>query len=404
MGLVVYWYDFICFGIVLAAIVASLWFLLCRERGCVDVEDTTHNSFLQSRSGSESLGSARLRTSCWRGLHPGWLLFTRSISFLSMAALLAWDVLEWDASIFVYYTECVLFFIDLTSILFLTCVVLTCVDWFCNRWTFMLVMIYFAMGIVASLYGCLENYKEPTSGVCDDAVGNKVGDGEFRERLGVYGCFMETIFQTSAGAVVLTDVVFWLVIVPFLSNTHLGLNTLMICMHTANAGFLILDTLLNSLPFPWFRMGYFVIWSCLYIVFQWIIHACGLLTWWPYPFLELDRPWAPLWYATTDLKNSETTLICLTIVDSSERQGVKGVLSWYQRVEIAVSTARALECLHDKANPHIIHRDTKSSNVLLFEDDVAKVSDFDLSDQATAMASRLYSTHVLGTFVYHASE
>ncbi|CAN6979298.1 unnamed protein product [Brassica oleracea var. botrytis] len=296
MGLVVYWYDFICFGIVLAAIVASLWFLLCRERGCVDVEDTTHNSFLQSRSGSESLGSARLRTSCWRGLHPGWLLFTRSISFLSMAALLAWDVLEWDASIFVYYTECVLFFIDLTSILFLTCVVLTCVDWFCNRWTFMLVMIYFAMGIVASLYGCLENYKEPTSGVCDDAVGNKVGDGEFRERLGVYGCFMETIFQTSAGAVVLTDVVFWLVIVPFLSNTHLGLNTLMICMHTANAGFLILDTLLNSLPFPWFRMGYFVIWSCLYIVFQWIIHACGLLTWWPYPFLELDRPWAPLWY------------------------------------------------------------------------------------------------------------
>lgn len=145
MGLVVYWYDFICFGIVLAAIVASLWFLLRRERGCVDVEDTTHNSFLQSRSGSESLGSARLRTSCWRGLHPGWLLFTRSISFLSMAALLAWDVLEWDASIFVYYTECVLFFIDLTSILFLTCVVLTCVDWFCNRWTFMLVMIYFAV-------------------------------------------------------------------------------------------------------------------------------------------------------------------------------------------------------------------------------------------------------------------
>lgn len=53
------------------------------------------------------------------------------------------------------------------------------------------------MGIVASLYGCLENYKEPTSGVCDDAVGNKVGDGEFRERLGVYGCFMETIFQVS---------------------------------------------------------------------------------------------------------------------------------------------------------------------------------------------------------------
>ncbi|KAF8049504.1 hypothetical protein N665_2194s0007 [Sinapis alba] len=268
MALVIHWYDFICFSIVLAAIVASLWFLLRREGGCVDVEDTVQNSFLLSRSGSESLGLARLWTSCWRGLHPGWLLFTRSISFLSMAALLAWDVLKWDASVFVYYTE----------------------------WTFTLVMVYFAMGIVASLYGCLEHYKEPTSGACEDAVANKVGGDEFRERLALYGCFMETIFQTSAGAVVLTDVVFWLVIVPFLSNTHLGLNTLMICMHTANASFLILDTLLNSLPFPWLGMGYFVLWSCLYIVFQWIIHVCGLLTWWPYPFLDLDRPWAPLWY------------------------------------------------------------------------------------------------------------
>ncbi|XP_018473210.1 uncharacterized protein LOC108844450 [Raphanus sativus] len=268
MALVVYWYDFICFGIVLAAIVASLWFLLRRERGSIDDEDTAQSSLLPSRAGSENLGLARLWTSCWRGLHPGWLLFTRSLSFLSMAALLAWDVLKWDARIFVYYTE----------------------------WTFMLVMIYFAMGIVASLYGCLEYSKEPTLGASEDTVVNMIGDQDFRERLRIYGCFMETIFQTSAGAVVLTDVVFWLVIVPFISNTHLGLNTLMICMHTANVGFLILETLLNSIPFPWSRMGYFVLWSCFYIVFQWIIHACGLLTWWPYPFLELDRPWAPLWY------------------------------------------------------------------------------------------------------------
>ncbi|XP_024010778.1 uncharacterized protein LOC18015725 isoform X2 [Eutrema salsugineum] len=245
MALIVYWYDFICFGIVLAAIVASLWFLLRRERGCIDVGVmVAQNSLLlMSRSESESLGSVRLWASCWRRLHPGWILFTRSISFLSMTALLAWDLIKWDASIFVYYTE----------------------------WTFMLVMIYFAVGILASVYGCLECSKEPT---LENAVVDNVED-EFRQRLGVYGCFMQTIFQTSAGAVVLTDVVFWLLIVPFQSNSHLGLNMLMICMHTANAGFLLIDTVLNRLPFPWFRMGYFVIWSCLYIVFQWIIHACG---------------------------------------------------------------------------------------------------------------------------------
>ncbi|XP_010506740.1 PREDICTED: uncharacterized protein LOC104783302 [Camelina sativa] len=266
MALIVYWYDFICFAIVAAAIVASLWFLLRRERGCLGIDDTAYYSFLLLHR-SKGLGSARLWTSCWRRLHPGWLLFTRSTSFLSMAALLAWDVIKWDASIFVYYTE----------------------------WTFMLVIIYFAMGIVASVYGCLiYSNKELTLETGEDAVVEKVGV-EFRQRLGVYGYFMQTIFQTCAGAVVMTDIVFWLVIVPNLSNAHFGLNTLMICMHTANAGFLLLETVLNSLPFPWFRIGYFVLWSCLYVVLQWIIHACGF-TWWPYPFLELDRPWAPIWY------------------------------------------------------------------------------------------------------------
>ncbi|XP_010507929.2 PREDICTED: uncharacterized protein LOC104784591 isoform X1 [Camelina sativa] len=218
MALILYWYDFICFAIVAATIVTSLWLLLRRERGSLGIDVTAHGSLLLLYK-SKRLGSARLWASCWRRLHPGWLLFTRSTSFLSMAALLAWDVIKWDASIFVYYTE----------------------------WTFMLVIIYFAMGIVASVYGCLiYSNKELTLETGEDAVVEKVRV-EFRERLVVYGYFMQTIFQTSAGAVVLTDIVFWIVIVPFLSNTHFGLNTLMICMHTANAGFLLLETVLNSL-------------------------------------------------------------------------------------------------------------------------------------------------------------
>lgn len=91
------------------------------------------------------------------------------------------------------------------------------------------------------------------------------------------------------------------------------------------------------------------------------------------------------------------------------RKGVKGaqpgpVLSWAQRVKIAVGAAKGLEYLHEKADPHIIHRDIKSSNVLIFDDDVSKIADFDLSNQAPDMAARLHSTRVLGTFGYHAPE
>ncbi|WCJ43375.1 hypothetical protein M5689_024118 [Euphorbia peplus] len=54
-------------------------------------------------------------------------------------------------------------------------------------------------------------------------------------------------------------------------------------------------TFLNCLRFLVLRIAYFILWTSVFVIFQWIIHAC-ISMWWPYPFLDLSFPCAPLWY------------------------------------------------------------------------------------------------------------
>lgn len=115
MGMEVHWYDFVCFGIVGVAFCGSLWVILKKEgSGKFEEDRTRYESLLVARPdcegyvGATRLGhvsSSQLWSSCWRGVHPVWLLFLRSFSFFVMIGFLVWDVLEWDASIFIYYTE-----------------------------------------------------------------------------------------------------------------------------------------------------------------------------------------------------------------------------------------------------------------------------------------------------------
>ncbi|EXC04746.1 putative receptor-like protein kinase [Morus notabilis] len=54
-------------------------------------------------------------------------------------------------------------------------------------------------------------------------------------------------------------------------------------------------------------------------------------------------------------------------------------LTWHMRMKIALDTARGLEYLHEHCNPSVIHRDMKSSNILLDANFNAKLSDFGLA-------------------------
>lgn len=79
-------------------------------------------------------------------------------------------------------------------------------------------------------------------------------------------------------------------------------------------------------------------------------------------------------------------------------------LDWHSRMKIALGAARGLAYLHEDSSPRVIHRDFKSSNILLQHDFTPKVSDFGLARIAQEERNKHISTHVMGTFGYLAPE
>jgi serine/threonine protein kinase len=74
-------------------------------------------------------------------------------------------------------------------------------------------------------------------------------------------------------------------------------------------------------------------------------------------------------------------------------------LDWKKRLRVALGAARGLAYLHELADPPIIHRDVKSSNILMDEHLTAKVADFGLSKLVSDSERGHVSTQVKGTLV-----
>ncbi|XP_073007408.1 uncharacterized protein [Typha latifolia] len=212
---------------------------------------------------------------CLNGIHPAWLLAFRVASFSILLALLIVDIrMEGTANLY-YYTD----------------------------WTLMLVTIYFALGSLLSIYGCRQISSKKVSSDEIEFRSTDVhpsNDSESHQNIaqkiaGFWGYLFQIIYQINAGAVVLTDCVFWFIILPFLAIKDYDLSFVLFAVHSANAILFLGDTALNSLRFPWFRIAYFLIWTAIYVIFQWLIHAIVALRW-PYPFLDLSSPRAPFWY------------------------------------------------------------------------------------------------------------
>ncbi|KAM7485610.1 hypothetical protein LguiA_001619 [Lonicera macranthoides] len=91
----------------------------------------------------------------------------------------------------------------------------------------------------------------------------------------------------------------------------------------------------------------------------------------------------------------------LNKIGTSENNNIP--LSWVQRLKICIGAARGLEYLHTGTGiqHRVIHRDVKSSNILLDKNWAAKISDFGMSKIGPANQSDTHvSTRIVGTFGY----
>ncbi|PON42611.1 Serine/threonine protein kinase [Parasponia andersonii] len=110
-------------------------------------------------------------------------------------------------------------------------------------------------------------------------------------------------------------------------------------------------------------------------------------------------------------KHAERLLVFEYIPNGNLRDCLDGALGktmdWATRVAIAIGAARGLEYLHEAAAPRILHRDVKSTNILLDEELRAKITDLGMAKHLRAdglFSSSNSPARMEGTFGYFAPE
>eukprot|EP00897_Mesotaenium_endlicherianum_P004130 jgi/Mesen1/3745/ME000204S03005 len=238
-----------------------------------------------------------LEQELWQALHgainPLWLLAYRALAFLYVlnVTIFCSSRLGFITS-YLWYTE----------------------------WNYTMLLLYFGVATFVSARGCLAQFRSSSSspasverqplvpaaleeGTCSApseqelAVPAPALSGPAKEA-GLLGHIMQVFYQIELPMTLLVDAVLWTILYPIAVADHATyriFNFLSINQHAINFLLAIGDFCLNSMRFPFFRVGYTLLWSASYVLMQWTVHYTYGLGW-PYPFLENTDAAAPLWY------------------------------------------------------------------------------------------------------------
>ncbi|KAL9262566.1 Serine/threonine receptor-like kinase NFP-like protein [Drosera capensis] len=81
-------------------------------------------------------------------------------------------------------------------------------------------------------------------------------------------------------------------------------------------------------------------------------------------------------------------------------EGKKGSLNWKTRLRIAIDVANSLQYIHEHTRPQVVHKDIKSSNILIDAKMRAKIANFGLAKSGC----NAITMHIVGTQGYMAPE